>query len=81
MGHASKDAATTQGSHADVNISAFLPHLGEYSCLQICHASKDVATTLGYTVPQLMDDLSTRLWDVIIPQPFAQLHRVHVSVS
>ena len=47
----------------------------------MCHASKDISSALGFSASQLMEDLSTKLWDVIIPEPFLQLHRVNMDVS
>jgi hypothetical protein len=48
---------------------------------KLCHVSKAVADDLGYPVTQLLEsEIANKIWDVLLPEPFSQIHHVHSVV-
>ncbi len=48
---------------------------------KLMHISREVADDLGYAIIDLLGELSDKVWDVILPEPFSSLHNVHVKTE
>ncbi len=46
---------------------------------KLLHVSKAVADDLGYPVVDLLGELAENVWDIILPEPFNNLHHAHIS--
>ncbi|GAX73357.1 hypothetical protein CEUSTIGMA_g810.t1 [Chlamydomonas eustigma] len=46
---------------------------------KLLHVSKVIADDLGVSVVDLLEDLSENIWDVLLPEPFGQLHNFFAS--
>ncbi|GAX73347.1 hypothetical protein CEUSTIGMA_g800.t1 [Chlamydomonas eustigma] len=46
---------------------------------KLLHVSKAVADDLGYPIVDLLGELADNVWDVILLEPFSQLHQIHMA--
>ncbi len=46
---------------------------------KLLHISRDVANDLGYAVIDLLGELAEKAWKVLLPEPFNNLHSVHIK--
>ncbi|GAX73349.1 hypothetical protein CEUSTIGMA_g802.t1 [Chlamydomonas eustigma] len=46
---------------------------------KLLHVNKEVSEDLGYPVVDLLRDMADIVWDVILPEPFTQLHQTHIA--